>query len=218
MTSIPKLGTLALAGGVALLSAACTLSIDSGETVTQTFDVEEFDQIEIASAFDATVDVGEATSVEVTVDSEILDRLDIDVVDGRLVVQLSGSLISTSGPLDIVITTPELSGMDIDGAAKVDVDGIAADDFELTVRGAADVEAEGSVETLTLESDGASKTDLADLIVGAATVDIGGASSVDLTAANEVNGEISGASSIDVPDIGTIDIDSSGVSSVNMGG
>ncbi len=218
MTGIPKLGTLALAGGVALLSAACTLSIDTGETVTETFDVEDFDRIEIGSAFDATVDVGEATNVEVTVNSEILDRLDIEVVDGRLIVQLSGGLVSASGPLDIAITTPELTGMAIDGAAEVDIDGIAAEDFELSVRGAADVEAEGSAESLTLESEGASNADLADLIVGVATVDIGGASSVDLTAANEVNGEISGASSIDVADIGAIDIDPSGASSVNMGG
>ncbi len=218
MTSIPRLGTLAIAGGVALLSAACTFSIDTSESVTESYDVEDFDRLQISSAFDATVSVGEATSVEITVDTELLDRVEVEVVDGRLIIGLGGGIVQTSGALDIAITTPELTEIEVDGAVEIDVDGIAAEDFVLNVGGAADVEAAGTIDRLTLTSSGASNVDLEDLTVGTATVDIDGASSVTLTGADEVNGTISGASSIDVPKAGTIDIDESGASSIDMVG
>lgn len=218
MIPFPQVGTLVAAGGVALLAAACTFSIDLGESVTETYSVEEFDRIDISSAFDAEIRVGEEQSVEVQVSSEVLDKVEIDVTDGELRVGLGGSLIAASGPLEVVITTPSLEALEVSGASDVEVEGVDADDFELTVEGAASVEAEGRIESLSLTVDGAATVELDDVSVGDATVDIDGASNVSLSDARGVNGSIGGASNIDVPNTGTIEIDSSGVSSVNMTG
>ncbi len=214
---IPQLGSLAIAGGVALLSAACTFSIDVGETVTKSFDVEDFHELEIRSAFDVDVTIGDETSVSFDVGEDVVDRLNVEVVDGRLFIDFDGGFLKTSGPLDVRITTPTLSAIDVDGAIDMEIEGLAAEDLDITMEGASKLEANGAVDTLTLSVGGATDVDLDDVSVGAASVDIDGASSVKITDAQSVTGSIDGASSIKVPNTGTVDVDSSGVSSVDVG-
>lgn len=210
------LGMLAAAGGVALLSAACTFEIDTnGETVSKSFDVEDFDQIEIAQAFEATIVVGDATGVEFEINKELLDLLEVEVEDDRLVIGVGGGLVSTSGPMRVTITTPDLSALSTGGAAEVDIESLDASDFDLEVTGAADVTASGTITNLDLEVAGASNVDLSGTAVDTATVSIDGASNVELTDVSSVSGSVSGASSIDVPDSDTFDIDASGASSVD---
>ena len=65
-----------LVSAVAMLSACSSIELTgnridgSGDVETRTFDVGEFDRVDISSAFEAhmTVSPGEATSVEVTAD------------------------------------------------------------------------------------------------------------------------------------------------------
>lgn len=215
---IPRLGPLAIAGGVALLTAACSFSIDVGDTVTQSFDVEDFDELEIKSAFEVDVVVGDETSVSFDVGEDVVDRLSVEVVDGRLIIDFDDGLFQTSGPLDVRITTPTLSVVDVDGAIDMEIDGLNADDFAVTIEGASKLEAEGTVETLTLTSSGATNVDFSDVTVGSATVDIDGAATVKVPDAQSVTGSIDGASTIEVPSTGTVDIDSSGVSSIKQVG
>ncbi len=207
---------LVIAGTVTVLGTACRISVDGdGDNVTQGFDVEGFNRIEISQAFEAEIVVGEETRVEVEVDEELIDRVDV-VVDGDvLTVGLGGGLASTTGDLKVRITTPNLEAVAADGAAQAEIEGIDATSFELRLGGASQVTAEGSVASLTLNADGASAADLKDLLVERATVDLDGASSAEFVDLDEVDGTVGGASSLDVPDDATVAVETSGAGSVN---
>lgn len=198
------------AGAVTVLAAGCTFEINTDDTVTERFDVADFTAVDIGHAFDATIVVGEETEVEIEIDEELLDRLDVRVEDERLVVGFTGGLVSTSGTMDIMIHTPTLTGLHAGGAADVSIDGLDAETFELTADGATDVDASGTIGDLTLDVDGASTVDLDDVDVTTATVDVDGASSVDLDNAASVTGSIGGASSLDVSDDADVDVATGG--------
>ncbi len=214
MPTDTRAAVLALAGSTALILTACNISIDTTETVTESFDVSDFTEIDVAHAFDASVSVGDATSVEIEVDEELLDRLSVEVDGETLVVRLTDGLVATSGPLRLNITTPSLEAVTIAGAADMEIEGLNGESFDLRTNGAANISATGSIEALTIEADGASKIDLDGLTIGQATVDVDGASRVEFDELDRIDGQVSGASSVDVADGTTVDVETSGASSI----
>ncbi|MGI9595724.1 MAG: GIN domain-containing protein [Acidimicrobiales bacterium] len=215
MSALPRVAVLALAGGAVVLTTACSLSINTdGHTVTQSFEVDDFDSVEIAQPFDATVTVGEETGVEVEINEELVDRLEVEVDGDRLVVQLTGGLVASSGPMVVHITTPELAALSADGAANVEIDGLDAESFDLRVDGASNVSADGSVTTLTLDANGASNVDFEQVSVGTASVTVDGAANADFDALDEIRGSVKGAGSVDVSNETSVDVSTSGAGSI----
>jgi hypothetical protein len=203
-------------GGAALLATGCTIDIDSGETVTETYEVEDFERISIDTAWDADIEVGPETSVEVRVDERVLDKVDIEVDGDTLVVDLSDGLFSISGDLDIAITTPKLIGVEVDGASRIDIDDLDGDRFEVDINGASRVTGDGTIGQLTVAADGAAQLDFDRVAVERADVDGDGASRISLADADVVHGSLDGASHLTVGADATVDVDTKGTSSVEQ--
>jgi hypothetical protein len=209
------LAVAAALGGLALLGAACRVDLDLGEEVTRTFEVTEFDEIEIDSAFDVIIETGEEPSLVVELHEEVEDRLEVDQDGNRLRIGLGGGLFSTTGDLDVRITTPDLSLLDLDGAVSADIIDLDTDRLVLELDGASTVSGRGSVGVLVIDADGASTVDFGRVDVERAELDVDGASSIDVSGAAEVTGEADGASSIDIADGTPHSVDVNGASSID---
>ncbi len=206
----------ALVAGVAVIGTACQVDINAGgETVTETFDVTEFTEVEVSSAFDVTIEIGDEPSVEIDLNDEVLDRLEVEQDGDRLSIGFDGGLFSISGPLDARIVTTDLTKVSLDGAVDASIRGLDASQLDVELSWASQVTGRGSVGVLVIDADGASQADFADTEVERAEVDVSGASSVDVNGAAEVRGQASGASSVDVsPDADNVNVTTSGASSV----
>lgn len=235
-----RLTALVALVGALILATGCNLSVSfgdsiegSGDLVTQRFDLDDFDSIEVSGTFDAVVTVGEAASVEVLIDDNLVDELDIRVRNGELIVALKDGVSVDNGTLEAIIELPRLVEVEVSGAStaniidetgadqRYSVSGASdlvvfsdADDIWLDVSGSSDVRISGMAQTLTIEVSGASDVDLDVDKVDDAIVDLSGASSVELLSAAVVSGSISGASDISVPAGTRTEIDSSGASEV----
>lgn len=206
---------LALAGGAALLTTACSIDIDTGgDIAAESYDVGSFDEIEITAPFEADIEVGSDTEVTVELDEELLDRVRVEVEGNRLTVGFSDGLVSASGPLELRISTPELTALVAQGAAEVKLEGLDAESFRLQIDGASDVTLDGTVETLMVEADGAAKADLGDLATTNAEIDVDGASNIEFGSLDRIDGAIRGAGTVDVPDGTTTDVETSGGGSI----
>lgn len=204
----------AIVGGTVLVATACRVNIDTGDEVTRTFDIEEFTELEVSSAFEVIVEVGEEPSLEIDINEEVVDRLEVDEDGDRLRIGFDGGLFSISGPLEVRVTTTELTKVTFDGAVDADIDGLNAERFEVELSGASQVTGQGSVGVLVIDADGASSADFADTEAERAEVDANGASSIDVNGAAEVRGQASGASSVDVSPDANVNVTTSGASSV----
>ena len=209
---------LALAGlaavGLAATSCRVNLDLDDGPTVEGAIAVEDFSEVEIDGAFEVFIELGQDATLAYEVPEEAEDRLEISQDGDRLRIGFDDGLVSFNGPIKIHLTTNDLSELKAEGAVKVEIDDLAADELALDLQGATSVEAEGSVGDLAVDSDGAVNLDFGSVDVERAEIDSAGASMIDLSRADYITGEISGASSLDISDDANANVKASGVSSI----
>lgn len=176
-------GTLLFTGCRAFL-VAVDEEIEPGELETRQFDYDGFTEIDISSAFSYEIQKAEDWSVTITAGSNLFEyiiltksaqELDIDM-------NIPGSTIWTSGSYPrpkVIITMPELAGLDGSGATDGSVTGfVSRDDLDISLGGASEIE-------------------LTDIKAGRVVMDLSGASKVTgFIQADGIELEISSASRV----------------------
>jgi hypothetical protein len=205
-----------------------TAVVGSGNPVTQTFDFSNFDSLEISNAFQAEVSASDNYAVEVTVDDNLVDRLEV-VQQGRTVkIGLQPSIGVSNTSLQARIAMPALGSLDASGAAHVDLTGFKSGeamrldvsgasavrgdmetgDLTADVSGASTLNLSGRGDSLRATASGASTIDLSDYPVADAGVDASGASRINVNASGTLDAKASGASGVRYsgnPTLGRID-------------
>ncbi|MEX2653186.1 MAG: DUF2807 domain-containing protein [Acidimicrobiia bacterium] len=114
----------------------------SGELVTEDRDVGEFDSIEVSGGIELrlTVDPNLATSVTVTYDDNIIDRIVTEVDDSTLRIESRGSFsIFGGGGRFVEVSVASLQGLAASGGTEVTGEG-ASDVLDLNASGGTDVD------------------------------------------------------------------------------
>lgn len=219
---------LVLLGG-AFLIGACSWPlggldevIGSGDPVTEAREVGGFDAVRLEGVGEVDVTEGDAISVEVTTDDNLLGRIATEVEGGTLVigVEQGVSIVPRSG-VTVVVVVPELTGVAVSGAGDVDVGGIEADAFEIDVSGAGSIAVEGLVAddlTVTLSGAGGVRIDGGEVVSQSVTLSgVGDYQAIELASATtEVRN--SGVGSIDVWATERLVVDISGAGDVRYRG
>ena len=124
------------------LVAAAALSLATAPALadSRTYDLPEFDSIDIATGLNAVVTRGDTQAVRVeAADAGMFDRLDIKVRNGKFTAKqhtnlidiiLSGGILNMLGgksDLTIYVTVPELAGINASSGANVEADFLAGD-------------------------------------------------------------------------------------------
>ncbi len=207
-------------GSAALLATGCGTDIDpgdtfdAGDTVTESFTVDDFDELEIDSAFDVTVVLGEDPSLDIDVGENLVDDLRVDQDGDRLSIGLDDGLFNINPDMEARITTNNLSRLELNGAVRAELRNLDSGRLELDLNGASRVEGEGSVGELVIDANGASRVDFDEVTVDQVELEANGASQLNLTGAAEVSGELNGASTLDVSDDAEVDVRTEGASSI----
>lgn len=224
MTSMrPRSTALLLAAALMLLASACggvsvtfgEDSVASGDLVIETFELDDFDSVQVSSAFDALITVGDTHFVEIVTNESLTDNLAVRVVDGELRVGLEGAGSFRAETLEATIHLPRLVALEASGASSVEIIGVFGPDQSYEASGASSVTVEGTGEMIMVEASGASDMDLNIDGVDIVEIDASGASSVELRTVDQLVGDLSGASDVTVPDSTTVNVDISGASDVN---
>jgi hypothetical protein len=167
----------------------------SGHRVTQTRDVDGFDAIRVECAFDVEITVGPRFRLELMHDDNLIDLIETSVHGGTLVLDCEGEH-TCDRSCEVRIEMPALTGITIDGAAQVRARGLAGESFEYDLRGAGDLEVEGTVGRVDMQLSGAGSVDARDLIAEEANVRLSGTGSVRVHANERFKGQVSGCGSI----------------------
>lgn len=178
-----------------LLLAATACTRGSGIPGSETRELGAFEGVEVHGALGVTVTVGSTVHMEISGDDNIVPLVRSEVRGSTLVLDLPGR-ISTELPLQVVLATPALGQLDVEGASTVDVTGVSGSALEVDVSGASTVSLAGEVESLDAEVSGASQLRAEALSAVRAEVDAGGASTVTVRVGESLSAEASGASTI----------------------
>jgi hypothetical protein len=164
---------------LALVAAACTTG--SGNVVTDTRDLGDFEGIDVSGGIEVrvTVDPAATTTVAVVFDDNLLDHIVTDVDGTTLQVSGRGSFNVPGSGRFVEITTPTLTALEASGGSEV------------TVAGA-------DVESLTLSASGGADADLADLTIAVVDLEASGGASVTVNVTGEITGQASGGADVTI--------------------
>lgn len=219
MRSALVAGLLMAAAGL----AGCTAgrAQEPGPTAERDYQVGEFDRIELAGAYEATVRTGSAPSVHAKGGGNILEKLVVEVKDGALMIHPQkgerwGDWKGNS-KVELIITAPALRGAELAGTGGIRIDRVSGDAFEGGVAGAGNlnidqIEVErlkieiagsgsanagrGKARVLELEVAGAGEINAKDIIAEDASVSIAGAGEVIAHATKTAKVDIAGAGDV----------------------
>ncbi len=168
----------------------------SGDMETRTLDLKEFDSIDVGSAFDLEITLGDEQKVVMTIDDNLWDNLEVEVSGGTLEIGWDESC-SPEGDCRVEIVVRKLKEVDIHGAADVEIKDFHGDSFSFNVSGAAELEMDGTVDKLDINVSGAGDIDTRDLKAKSVKVSVSGAGEAKVYASESFEGRVSGVGSID---------------------
>ncbi len=208
----PSLGRKALVGlmaaGVAATvlhsvagSAAMERNRDSRDRVTESRDVADFTRVQVRGAIELELTAGEDFAVTVRTRENRIEDV-TTVLDGdTLVIDMDTEgrkNFWNNAEVEVTISMPTLVELEVMGAVDGELSNIDSEELEIDVRGAADVEIEGTCGKLLLDVRGAGDIDADDLKCADVEVDVKGAGSASVYASESIDARVAGVASISV--------------------
>jgi Putative auto-transporter adhesin, head GIN domain len=167
----------------------------NGKRELQKRQLPAFTSISTNGAFTIEVTCQKDPSIEIEGDENVLDFVKTEVNSNILRLENSQNY-SVSEPVRVKISLPNLEGIAVNGAGRIDVKGLKNDKFEIDTNGAPTITVAGTTKMVDIAANGAGKVDAQNLHAARAVVDARGVAKVDLDVSDQLDVEISGPSSV----------------------
>ncbi|HEX6286288.1 MAG TPA: head GIN domain-containing protein [Acidimicrobiia bacterium] len=214
------LSWVALAAVFTLPLAGCVDGIigvrGSGNMTTENRDVVGFSEIVLESSGEVNIEMGDAESLTIEAEDNLMSHLTSDVENGQLVLGTSGSIVTTRN-IVYTITATELSGITvagsgdvevadvtttdfstvISGSGTVDVTGLSADSLEVAISGSGQIDMTGTADRIDVEIPGSGSFDGEEMESATADVSISGSGDAVVNVSETLNANVSGSGSIE---------------------
>lgn len=195
---------------ITLLLSSCIIVVDesglgfhrgglqgSGTRVEEQRDVGEFSAVELSVPAEVVVVVGEASSLSLSCDDNLLSLVRTEVRDGRLeITRPRGTSLRFRKGLEIRIATPSLSGFEVEGSGDVEIRGLHGERFEASIEGSGDIVAQGAVDFLEASIEGSGDMRLAGVQAREASVSIEGSGDIGVHVTDALRYRIEGSGDI----------------------
>ena len=183
----------------------------SGDIVTKTFDYQDFDAIDASHGFSLDVTEGDEYSISVSVDDNVLDRLNVRKDGDTLKIGLDPGGYTRMN-LVARVTMPSLNKIEFSGGTRGDISGfISTYDFEVDLSGGSWAIIDGSAGDLVIDASGGSHFDFSEFTVNDADVVLSGGSNGSVYVGGRLDADLSGGAHLDYygdPELGTIETSS----------
>lgn len=167
----------------------------SGKRETQKREIAPFTSISTEGAFHIQIVCQKELGLEVEGDDNVLPLVSTQVSGNVLRLSNTGNY-SVSEPVIFKITVPNIEGISVNGAGKIEISGVKNDKLEIDANGAPAINVSGSTQVIDINTNGAAKIDTHNLRATRATVDSKGVSKVDLGISDQLDVTVSGPSSV----------------------
>jgi serine/threonine-protein kinase len=193
--------------------------VGSGTMAVKTWDVADFNRIQVRSTFHAKISKGKSFKVTTTADDNVLPYVRVEKEDGTLRISLEkGHSFELTKSPEAEIVLPALSGVDLSGASAGHLEGFDSEKdvaiqvsgsskldgslgtgkAKVTAGGASNVSLTGNAEAAEVTVHGASHLSLSEFPLKQCKIDLSGASTAAITvrSASPFDAKVSGASTL----------------------
>jgi len=169
----------------------------NGNEVSKNFEVSNFSAVDASHAYEIELSVGNETSVKIETDENLMKYVEVSVKNNTLYIGTENN-INIRGKMKAYITTPNLNGISLSGACKINADGINSENFAIEFSGACSGSVSGKSKNVNVDLSGATKLNASELKSSNVKVDVSGASKCEIFSDNSLSVDASGASSVKV--------------------
>jgi len=195
-------------------TSSCSLFCEkgTGKVITQKRNVAEFDEIEIDGQATVFLEQAVKASVEVKIDSNLIDFIETDVSGMKLKIK-DGKCIEELTEFEVHIKTANLSKLIVGGSVKVKGENtikseklyiktksageislsLDVDDLEAVTEGSGEVKLVGRAMQFDIELEGAGSLDAFRLQVKEVDADVTGAGTCKINVSEKFDGDVSGS-------------------------
>jgi len=207
--------------GVALIGGYLTVTVGSGNLVTESREVAGFDSIELQGQGQLMVTQRQGSTEKLLVEAEdnIIPLLDTYVRGDTLKLQVEKGLLRTviprkgiryyvtvddlkrvdisgSGSLDAEVLKTEKLKVSVNGSGRVELKYLEAEEFTAEINGSGKFRLSGVVDRQRVDISGSGKYLATELQSDFASVDISGSGKTELSVARQLDVEISGSGKV----------------------
>lgn len=183
----------------------------SGDIVTRTFDFQGFTAIDAGYGFGLEVTRGDQYSITVSIDDNVVDRLEVGRIGETLSLGLDPGSYNNMN-LEARITMPSLNGIQFSGGTHGDISGFTStQDFDVALSGGSWATIVGSAGDLTIDASGGSHFDFSEFTVDDVYAELSGGSHGSVYVGGRLDADLSGGSHLDYygsPELGDIETSS----------
>jgi hypothetical protein len=190
----------------------------SGNVISETRNVSGFDSVLVTGSGEATITVGDAESVTIEADDNIIPLIDTTIQGSQLVISIKpGNSFSTTRTVRYTISAKTLKGLSLSGSANASVSPVKADAFTATTSGSGNIKiadlqgqsltarssgsgnievAAGKVDTVTITCSGSGNFTAGGLQGGAVQATTSGSGNITVWAKDTLNAKTSGSGNV----------------------
>lgn len=199
----------------------------TGPTVSRSYPVGNFQQIEVAGPYDVTVKTGGNPGVSAQGSQKLLERTVVEVQGDKLIIHpqehhsFFNFSFSSHGKANFTVTVPQLAGATIAGSGDIHVDHVRGDHFEGMVAGSGGLSVDSvEVQALKLSIGGSGTAKAGSGKAQSADYSIGGSGDIDAGAVQiqQAKVSIAGSGSVKANATGTADVSIMGAGDVDVSG
>ena len=187
---------------IAIISLTLTSCDDyiegEGMVVTETFDLDDFNKIELESSYDVIVKQGTTQEVVVEGQQNLIDRIQLNVSNENLTMDMqSGNYRNLN--ITVHITVPNLEKVINDGSGNITIKNQDATNLELLIKGSGNIDAATmTIDDMKLTVDGSGNLEIDDLITDDVQAIIDGSGNLEIKDGSTKDLEINNSGSGDM--------------------
>lgn len=210
---------------VAVLAAGCAQApassagtiVGSGKVINETRDVSGFTSVEFSAPGYLTITQGDAESLSIQAEDNLLPAITTTVADGVLTIDVkSGTTLQNTSMIQYTLVVKELSSILDTGSGYVSAGGLTLTDFSFKASGSGDAkftaltaanltidltgsgafDIDGTADALTLNSTGSGSFNGAGLAAKDATVSITGSGNATVNASGTLDATLTGSGNL----------------------
>jgi hypothetical protein len=193
---MPNRGLVAILAALLVLTG-CSVVNGSGQTKSETRPVSGFTGIELSGTGEVTIEQGEAESLTVEADDNVLPALTSEVEDSVLRLGTKRrTRVQTRNPIRYRVTVTDLARLDLSGSGSITGANLQVDTLRVNISGSGTMDLAGSADQQEVEVSGSGRYDAAGLPSRSVSVEISGSGRAEVAAAEQLRVDISGSGTV----------------------
>jgi len=188
--------TLALSA-CSIVQTGLNITKGSGNVISETREISGVTSIELDGSADVEVAFGEAESLVIEAEDNLIPLIETKLENGKLTVGTKSNVsYSATRLVKVRVTLKSLEAVSLNGSGSISVQNLQGDTLKVDLDGSGNINISGTANRTDITLGGSGKINTEQLLAKSVKVSVGGSGDARVYASEQLDAELSGSGSI----------------------